>query len=189
MKTENDVIPNVTFKMRVRNKSKKENPFEWKDMTTSDLFKNKKIVLFSLPGAFTPTCSSQHLPDYEKNYKNLKDLNIDDVYCLSVNDAFVMRQWGLNQKLPEDKTPYSLGFKNVKLLPDGAGLFTENMGMTCNWTKERGFGNRSWRYSMYVDNMVIKKMFVEKSKKNNSKADPFKISDVNTMINYLKSID
>jgi len=100
-----DVVPSVTFKARVRDeKIGGTNPFTWKDVTTIDLFKGKRVVLFSLPGAFTPTCSSTHLPGYEKNYEAIKALGIDEVYCLSVNDAFVMRQWGLHQGLPEEKT-------------------------------------------------------------------------------------
>ena len=99
MITENTQLPNVVFKTRTRINDGGDNPFDWKDLTTDDLFKDKKIVLFSLPGAFTPTCSSTHLPGYEKHYNELRDLGIDDVYCLSVNDAFVMRKWGLDQGL------------------------------------------------------------------------------------------
>jgi len=94
---EGDTIPEVTFKTRVRDESKTENPFEWKDMTSKDYFGGKRVVLFSLPGAFTPTCSATHLPGYEKFYDEIKSFGIDEVYCLSVNDAFVMRQWGLHQ--------------------------------------------------------------------------------------------
>ena len=92
-----DTIPNVVFKTRVRINADVENPFDWKDRTSEDLFKGKRIVLFSLPGAFTPTCSATHLPGYEKHFDGFKSLGVDDVYCLSVNDAFVMRQWGLYQ--------------------------------------------------------------------------------------------
>ena len=182
---EGDNMPEIIFKMRVRNTSDDENPFEWKDFSSKDLFENKRIVLFSLPGAFTPTCSSKHLPQYEQNYEKIRTMNIDDIYCLSVNDAFVMRQWGLSQNLPENKEPYSLGFKNVKLLPDGACLFTRGMGMSCTWTSERGFGERSWRYSMVVNNMKIEKLFVEEPRIEDSGPDPFEVSDVNTMLKYL----
>jgi len=103
------------------------------------------------------------------------------------NDAFVMRQWGLSQGLPEDKTPYSNGFQNVKLIPDGACLFTRGMGMSCTWTTERGFGERSWRYSMVVNDMQIEKLFVEEPYIQNSGPDPFQVSDHNTMLNYLKN--
>ena len=90
-------IPSITFKTRTRIDADVENPFDWKDLTTEDLFKGKRIVLFSLPGAFTPTCSSTHLPGYEAAYDEIKSLGVDEVYCLSVNDAFVMRRWGLSQ--------------------------------------------------------------------------------------------
>ena len=146
------------------------------------------MVLFSLPGAFTPTCSSTHLPGYESAYEEMKGKGIDEVYCLSVNDAFVMRQWGLSQGLEEDKTVGSLGFKKVKLLPDGACLFTRGMGMSCTWEKERGFGERSWRYSAVVDDGVVEKMFVEGGGiTQDSGPDPFEVSDAGTMLDYLNS--
>jgi len=180
-------LPEVLFKIRVRVESDNENPFEWKDMYTSDYFKGKKCILFALPGAFTPTCSSSHLPGYEESYEIFKKLGVDEVYCLSVNDAFVMRKWGLDQGLEEDMTPGSLGFKNVKLIPDGACQFTRGMGMSCTWGSERGFGERSWRYSCYVVDGVVKKMFVEQPMIQNSEADPFEVSDANTMLEYLKN--
>ena len=103
-----DIVPNVTIKARVRDpKIGGDNPFTWKNVSRADLFKGKRSVIFSLPGAFTPTCSSFQLPGYEKNYELIKSLRVDDVYCLSVNDAFVMRQWGLHQGLPEEKTSTS----------------------------------------------------------------------------------
>jgi peroxiredoxin len=184
--TEAKMLPNVTFKTRVRTNEDTENPFTWKDMTTSDYFAGKKCVLFALPGAFTPTCSASHLPGYEEMYDKFKDLGIDEVYCLSVNDAFVMRKWGLDLGLEEDTTSGSLGFKNVKLIPDGACQFTRGMGMSCTWNSERGFGERSWRYSCYVDNMEIKKMFVEQPFVQNSEADPYEVSDPKTMYEFLK---
>ena len=111
-------IPNITLDTRVRNsKLKGNNPFKWEKVQTKELFKNKKIVLFSLPGAYTPTCSNSHLPDYDKKYNQLINRDIDDVYCLSVNDAFVMYNWGKQ-----------LNINNVKLLPDGNALFTKKMG-------------------------------------------------------------
>ena len=183
--TETKMLPNVIFKARVRTSEDTENPFTWKDMTTSDYFVGKKCVLFALPGAFTPTCSASHLPGYEEMYDKFINLGIDEVYCLSVNDAFVMRKWGLDMGLEEDKTPNSLGFKKVKLIPDGACQFTREMGMSCTWGSERGFGERSWRYSCYVDNCEIKKMFVEQPFLQNSEADPYEVSDAETMYNYL----
>ena len=185
---ENMVLPLVTFKTRTRVESDSENPFEWKDLTTDDYFKNKKCVLFSLPGAFTPTCSASHLPGYEKLYDQFKKLGVDEVYCLSVNDAFVMRKWGLDQGLEEDLTPGSLGFKKVKLIPDGACLFTREIGMSCTWDSERGFGERSWRYSSLVIDGVVKKVFIEEPFVQNSEADPYQVSDAETMLNYVKDL-
>mmetsp|Transcript_31877 Transcript_31877/g.58410 ORF Transcript_31877/g.58410 Transcript_31877/m.58410 type:complete len:269 (+) Transcript_31877:118-924(+) len=181
-------VPNVMFKIRTRVGSGDENPFDWKDLTSEDIFKGKRIVLFSLPGAFTPTCSSTHLPGYEAAYEEMKKLGVDEVYCLSVNDAFVMRQWGLHQGLTEDKTVGGLGFEKVKLLPDGACQFTRGMGMSCVWDSERGFGERTWRYSAVIDDMKVEKLFVEGGEVvQNSGPDPFEVSDSGTMVDYLKS--
>jgi len=191
---EGDKVPSVVFKARVRDESiGGSNPFTWKDVTSDSLFKGKRSVVFSLPGAFTPTCSSTHLPGYEKAYDEMKKLGIDDVYCLSVNDAFVMRQWGISQGLEkEDKdatNPLNPGnFKKVKLLPDGAALFTRGMGMNVVWEKERGFGERSWRYSAVINDGKVEKLFVEGgSPKEDYGPDPFEVSDSTTMLNYLKS--
>lgn len=185
---ENMKLPLVTFKTRVRVENDNENPFVWKDLTTDDYFKGKKCVLFSLPGAFTPTCSASHLPGYEKLYDDFKKLGVDEVYCLSVNDAFVMRKWGLDQGLEEDLTPGSLGFKKVKLIPDGACKFTRGVGMSCNWEKERGFGERSWRYSTLVIDGIVNKVFIEQPMIQDSEADPFEVTDAETMYNYVKDL-
>ncbi|GMH70656.1 hypothetical protein TrST_g9109 [Triparma strigata] len=185
--TEGSKIPSITWKTRTRIDSTDENPFDWKDLSTSDLFGGKRVAIFSLPGAFTPTCSSTHLPGYEAAYEEMKGLGIDEVYCLSVNDAFVMRQWGLSQGLEEDKTVGSLGFKKVKLLPDGAALFTRGMGMSATWTSNRGFGERSWRYSAVIDDCKVEKMFIEPGFIQDSDPDPFEVSDAGTLLNYLKS--
>merc|ERR1719232_208986 len=186
---EGEAVPSVTFKTRVRIDSDVENPFDWKDVTSEDIFKGKRIVLFSLPGAFTPTCSSTHLPGYEKNYDEIKGLGVDAVYCLSVNDAFVMRQWGLHQGLKEDKSKLNTPdyFENVQLIPDGAVAFTRGMGMSCTWTKERGFGERSWRYSCVINDMKVEKLFCEPHRVEDSGPDPFEVSDAETMLAYLRS--
>lgn len=168
-----DGLPNVVFKTR----ESTNGSFDWVDKYTSDLFKGKRIVLFALPGAFTPTCSSTHLPGYERDYDAIRACDVDEVYCLSVNDAFVMREWGIAQNA-----------KKVKLLPDGAALFTEGMRMDCDWISERGFGRRSWRYSMVVKDMVIEKVFVERDFEQNTSADPFEVSDSSTMLEYLRSV-
>ena len=168
-------VPEVVFKTRVRDESVRgPNPYRWQDVTSAELFKGKKVVLFSLPGAFTPTCSSAHLPGYEASYGKFKKLGIDEVYCLSVNDAFVMNQWGKHQVA-----------EKVKLIPDGNGEFTEGLGMLVK-KENLGFGVRSWRYSMYVENGVIKKMFVEPGFSDNCPDDPFEVSDAETMLSYLK---
>ena len=170
-------VPNVIFKTRVRDESiGGDNPFRWQDVSTDDIFKNKKVVIFSLPGAFTPTCSSTHLPGYEKHYDEFKGLNVDEVYCMSVNDAFTMYQWGKH-----------LGVSKVQLLPDGNGDFTRGMGMLVK-KENLGFGMRSWRYSMFVDNGEVKQLFSEAGKCDDFGADPFEVSDVDTMLKYLKTL-
>ncbi|NEN95118.1 MAG: peroxiredoxin [Moorea sp. SIO1F2] len=169
-------VPDVVFKTRVRDESVAgPNPFRWQDRTTQEIFGGKRIVLFSLPGAFTPTCSSTHLPRYEELYDEIKAQGVDQVICLSVNDAFVMFQWGKQQ-----------GVQNIFLLPDGNGEFTRKMGMLVE-KDNLGFGMRSWRYSMVVDNGKIEKMFVEPGYEDNCPTDPFEVSDADTMLAYLKS--
>lgn len=168
-------VPNVVFKTRVRDESVEgPNPYRWQDVSSDDLFKGKKVVVFALPGAFTPTCSSSHLPGYEAAYDDFKALGVDEVYCLSVNDAFVMFQWARHQ-----------GVEKVKMLPDGSGTFTEGMGMLVK-KDNLGFGDRSWRYSMYVEDGEIKKIFSEMGFSDNCELDPFEVSDAQTMLNYLK---
>ncbi len=174
---ENSSVPNVTFKTRVRDESVEgENPFRWQDLTTDEIFKGKKIVLFALPGAYTPTCSNTHAPGYESVYDELKTLGVDEVICLSVNDAFVMFNWKKH-----------LGLQKIFMLPDGNADFTREMGMLVK-KNNLGFGDRSWRYSMLVDDGVIKKMFIEDGKSDNFGEDPFKVSDADTMVSYIKSI-
>ncbi|WP_200817715.1 peroxiredoxin [Calothrix rhizosoleniae] len=170
-------VPDVTFKTRVRDESVEgPNPFRWQDRTTKEIFGGRRVVLFALPGAFTPTCSSTHVPGYEKLYDNIRAQGIDEVICLSVNDAFVMFQWGRQQ-----------GVNNIFLLPDGSGEFTRKMGMLVN-KENLGFGMRSWRYSMVVNDGKIEKMFVEPGFSDNCPEDPFEVSDAETMLAYLKSV-
>ncbi|SFK24156.1 Peroxiredoxin [Nitrosomonas aestuarii] len=174
--TEQRQVPNVIFKTRIRDESiGGDNPFRWQDLTTNDIFDRKRIVLFALPGAYTPTCTNAHLPGYEKYYDELKGLGIDEVICLSVNDAFVMFQWGKH-----------LGIKNVFLLPDGNAEFTRKIGMLVD-KSNLGFGMRSWRYSMVVQNKQIEKMFIEPGFADNHPTDPFEISGADKMLEYLKS--
>lgn len=174
---ENKNVPNVTFKTRVRDESVQgENPFKWQDLSSEEVFKGKRVVVFSLPGAFTPTCSSFQVPGYEAKYQEFKDLGIDDVYCMSVNDAFVMWNWWKNQNV-----------KNLKYLPDGNGDFTRAMNMLVK-KENLGFGERSWRYSMFVENGIIKKIFEEVGKSDNFDSDPYEVSDPDTILNYLKTL-
>ncbi len=168
-------IPEVTFKTRIRDDAiEGPNPFDWKDLTSAEIFKGKRVVLFSLPGAFTPTCSTSHLPRFEELHDDFRAEGVDQIVCLSVNDAFVMYQWGLSQNA-----------KNVFLLPDGSGEFTRKMGMLVD-KSNLGFGMRSWRYSMLVEDGVIVKMFIENGFEDNCPTDPFEVSDADTMLAYLK---
>lgn len=173
-------VPDVIFKVQDRKGELNSQTcliFDWKDLPSEEVFKGKKIVLFALPGAFTPTCSSTHLPGYEKHYDEFKSLGVDEVICLSVNDAFVMFEWGKNQKI-----------EKVKLLPDGSAKFTAGMEMLVK-KDNLGFGSRSWRYSMFVVDGEIKKMFIEPGFSDNCPDDPFEVSDAETMLNYLKNPD
>ena len=171
----NKQVPEVIFKTRVRDESVPgPNPFRWQDLSSKEIFKDRKVIVFSLPGAFTPTCSSTHLPGYEQHYDAFRDLGIDDIYCLSVNDAFAMFQWGKQ-----------LGVQNVKLLPDGNAEFTAAMDMLVK-KENLGFGPRSWRYSMLVEDGEITKLFSEPGKQDNCETDPFEVSDAETMLNFLQ---
>lgn len=170
-------VPNVTFKTRVRDESVGgENPFRWQDVVTDDLFSGKRTVVFALPGAFTPTCTTEQLPAYERRYDELKAAGADEVYCLSVNDAFVMYQWGK-----------MLGTEKVKLLPDGSGDFSRRMGMLIN-KDHLGFGARSWRYAMVVENGEVVAWFEEPGiNDNGSDSDPYGESKPEKVLEWLKT--
>eukprot|EP00923_Selenidium_pygospionis_P008922 GHVN01015266.1.p1 GENE.GHVN01015266.1~~GHVN01015266.1.p1 ORF type:complete len:189 (+),score=26.15 GHVN01015266.1:447-1013(+) len=177
--------PSVVWPTRVKPEGKEE--FEWKQVKSDDLFKvqllwstlsktpsqGKRVVIFSLPGAFTPTCSSTHLPGYEMSYDDIKAKGIDEVYCLSVNDSFVMNAWAKDQ-----------GIKKVKVIADGNGEFSSGMGMLVD-KSNLGFGRRSWRYSMIVKDGVVEKIFVEENKRDKADSDPFQVSDARSMLAYL----
>ena len=170
-------VPEVIFKTRVRDASiGGDNPYRWQDVSSSEVFGGKRVVVFGLPGAFTPTCSTTHAPGYEARYDEFKQLGIDEVYCLSVNDAFVMKQWA-------DK----LGVVKVKMLPDGNGDFTRGMGLLVK-KENLGFGERSWRYSMLVEDGTIQKLFIEPGLSNDYPDDPFEVSDADTMLTYVRGI-
>ncbi|GLR82003.1 peroxiredoxin [Azospirillum oryzae] len=170
-------VPSVVFKTRVRDESVGgPNPFRWQDVRSDELFQGKRVVLFSLPGAFTPTCSNEQCPAFERLYDDFKDLGIDEVYCLSVNDAFVMYQWGK-----------SLNLKKVKLIPDGSGHFTRRMGMLID-KDHVGFGFRSWRYAMVVKDGVVEKWFEEPGINDEGEnGDPYGESSPETVLTYLRS--
>lgn len=158
---EGQKVPQTTFRTR--------QDHEWIDISSDDVFKGKTVVVFSLPGAFTPTCSSTHVPRYNQLTPAFKRNGVDDVICISVNDAFVMNEWRREQKA-----------FNVKFLPDGNGDFSRGMGMLVPKT-DIGFGDRSWRYSMLVKDGVIEKMFIEPD----VPGDPFEVSDADTMLAYI----
>lgn len=169
-------VPDVTLQTRVRDESVEgPNPFRWEELSTGEFFKDRTVVVFSLPGAFTPTCSSSHLPRYDELYGEFQEQGVDEVACISVNDAFVMYKWGLDQ-----------GNQNVTLLPDGSASFTRGMNMLVK-KDNLGFGERSWRYSMLVIDGKIEKLFVEEGFMDDCPTDPFEVSDADTMMAYLQS--
>jgi peroxiredoxin/glutaredoxin len=155
-------IPFVTFKIR--------EDYKWVTKTSDDIFRNKRVILFALPGAFTPTCSTVHLPRYNELYDTFRAHGVDDVVCLSVNDSFVLNEWKKIEKV--DK---------ITMLPDGNGEFSEKLGFLVN-KKDMCFGNRSWRYSMVVNDGVIEKMFIEPE---GDGEDPYGESSAETMLKYL----
>lgn len=154
-------VPQVSFRTRHNG--------EWKNVATDELFKGKTVVVFSLPGAFTPTCSTTHLPRYNELAPAFFANGVDSILCVSVNDAFVMNEWAANQEA-----------QNLVMIPDGNGEFTEGMGMLVD-KSDLGFGKRSWRYSMLVKDGVVDKIFVEPQKPG----DPFEVSDADTMLAYI----
>ena len=166
---EGDKLPNVVFKVRSMG--------AWFNRTTKQFFKGKRCILFSLPGAFTPICSNQMLPNYEKLHKAFKEHGIDQIYCLSVNDSFVMNAWAADQKL-----------KNIKVIPDGNCTFTDKIGMGV-MKEEPGVGRRSWRYSAIINDGIVEKVFEEAGKGDNTKGDPYEVSSPEHMLLYLQQTD
>jgi glutaredoxin-like protein len=158
---EGQKVPQASFRTRTDS--------DWKTLTTDEIFKGKTVVVFSLPGAFTPTCSSTHVPRYNELAPGFLANGVDRIVCVSVNDAFVMNEWARTQEC-----------SNILMVPDGNSEFTEKMGMLVDKT-ELGFGKRSWRYSMLVKDGVIEKMFIEPEKAG----DPFEVSDADTMLNFI----
>lgn len=154
-------IPEVTFRTRENH--------DWVDVESKDIFAGRTVIVFSLPGAFTPTCSSTHVPRYNKLQPAFKAHGVDEIICVSVNDAFVMNEWKEDQNA-----------ENITFIPDGNGDFTDGMGMLVD-KNDLGFGKRSWRYAMLVKDGVIEKMFIEPD----VPGDPFEVSDADTMLNYI----
>ena len=167
-------VPQVTFKTRVRDESVGgPNPYRWQEATTDDYFAGRRVILFSLPGAFTPTCSTYQLPDFERLHDTFADHGIDDIYCVAVNDAFVMNAWGRGQ-----------GVDNVKLIPDGSGDFTRRMGMLVK-KDNLGFGMRSWRYAAIVDDGIVEAWFEEPGLADDSETDPYGETSPQNLLRHL----
>ena len=166
-------IPDITFKTREKDE---EGNFAWKDVTTDDYFKGKSVILFSLPGAFTPTCSTYQLPNFEKKFAEFSLEGIDEIYCMSVNDAFVMNAWAKDQKL-----------EYVKVIPDGSGRFTRGMGMLVRKDPE-DFGYRSWRYAAHIEDCVVKKMWVEEGKMDDCPTDPYGATNPQEILEDLQNV-
>jgi peroxiredoxin len=167
MRTEGYEIPQVEFIFRESG--------EFATRTSAELFNNKRVVIFSLPGAFTPTCSAYQLPGFEDKYDDFKNLGINEVYCISVNDGFVMNAWAQDQNI-----------QNVKLIPDGNAYFTRSMGQLVAKTN-LGFGERSWRYAAVVNNGIIEKMFVEPGQRDNADSDPYAETTPENVLSYIRS--
>ncbi|WP_171176334.1 peroxiredoxin [Ruegeria sp. HKCCD8929] len=167
-------LPDATFHTRVRDEAVEgPNPFRWEDKTTANYFAGKRVVLFSLPGAFTPTCSTYQLPGFEKGFEDFKAQGIDAIYCMSVNDSFVMNKWAEAQQL-----------ENVKVIPDGSGEFTRKMGMLVD-KDNLGFGMRSWRYAAIVNDGVVEAWFEEPGLADNHPEDPYGVSSPEAVLKYL----
>ncbi|TCL09310.1 peroxiredoxin [Shimia isoporae] len=169
-------VPAVTFKTRVRDEAVGgPNPFRWQDMSSDDYFKGKRVVLFSLPGAFTPTCSTYQLPGFEENFAKFQELGIDGIYCMSVNDSFVMNKWAESQDV-----------KNVDVIPDGSGEFTRKVGMLVR-KDNLGFGLRSWRYAAIINDGIVEAWFEEPGLEDNHGEDPYGESSPENVLKYLEA--
>jgi peroxiredoxin len=167
MRKEGYQIPQVEFVFRESG--------EFVTRTSTELFNDKRVVIFSLPGAFTPTCSAYQLPGFEEKYDDFLGLGIDDIYCISVNDGFVMNAWAQDQNI-----------EKVKLIPDGNAYFTRSMGYLVN-KSNLGFGQRSWRYAAVVNNGIIEKLFVEQGLRDNADSDPYEESTPEAVLEYVTS--
>lgn len=160
-----ETLPEVTMPFRAEG--------EWKFLNTKEQFAGKRVVIFALPGAFTPTCSSFQLPGFETMYSQFQEKGIEDIYCLSVNDSFVMNSWFEAQ-----------GIENVRPLPDGNGEFTELVGASVAKANV-GFGIRSWRYAMVVNDNVVESVFAEEGFGDNIESDPYEVSTPENVLENL----
>lgn len=168
-------LPDVTFRTRVRDEGiGGENPFRWQDQTTADLFGNKTTLLIGLPGAFTPTCSTRQLPAFDEMAEEFKAAGIDSIYCVSVNDAFVMHRWA-----------ESLGLKSIRMIPDGSGDFTRHFGMMVR-KDNLGFGLRSWRYGAVIRDGIVRGWFEEPGRCDNAPDDPYEVSTPENILAWLR---
>ena len=168
-------LPDVTFHTRVRDEAVEgPNPYRWQDVTTGDYFAGKRVILFSLPGAFTPTCSTYQLPGFEKGYGDFIAKGVDAIYCMSVNDSFVMNKWAQDQ-----------GLENVTVIPDGSGEFTRKMGMLVD-KDNLGFGMRSWRYAAIINDGVVEAWFEEPGLMDNCPEDPYGVSSPENLMKHLE---
>jgi len=165
MRKEGYTIPEVQFQFRESG--------EFVTRTSTELFNSKRVVIFSLPGAFTPTCSAYQLPGFEEKYEDFIALGVDEIYCISVNDGFVMNAWAQDQNI-----------EKVKLIPDGNAYFTRSMGFLVS-KSNLGFGDRSWRYAAIVDNGIIEKLFVEEGMRDNADTDPYEVSTPENVLSYV----
>jgi len=177
------VPDDVTFHIRVRDRSvtlieehKGNNPYKWEHLTTDDYFKDKRVLIFSLPGAFTPTCSTMQLPGFEDHYDEIKATGIDEIYCISVNDSFVMNKWAEDQEI-----------ENVKVIADGSGEFTKGMGMLVK-KDNLSFGHRSWRYAALVNDGTVEMFWEEPGREDNCETDPYGETSPENILNDISGI-
>ncbi len=169
-------LPQVTFRTRVRDEAVGgPNPYRWQDVTTADYFAGKRVVLFSLPGAFTPTCSTYQLPGFENAFAEMAGMGVDAIYCMSVNDSFVMNQWAKSQ-----------GLQNVAVIPDGSGVFTDKVGMLVR-KDNLGFGPRSWRYAAIVDDGKVEAWFEEPGRCDDCAEDPYGATSPESVLEWLRA--
>ena len=165
-------VPDTTF--HIRQETDQMPGYEWRKLSSRDIFAGRRVIVFAVPGCYTPTCTSSHLPGYENAWSKIREYDVSDVYCISVNDSYTMNAWFKSQ-----------GIEHVKAIPDGSGEFTRKMGFLIDKSNQ-GMGMRSWRYSMVVNDGIVEYLFVEPGMADNSDEDPFVISDAETMLRYLE---